>query len=242
MVRAPDPLGDAAVQPATDLAVLAAWAPELAETFVALSSDLALVVDDEGRIVQLAGRSGTPLGSPAWVGRAWVDTVSADSRAKVEQMLAELKRNGRTPRREVNHLADDGANVPMAYAAVRLGPAGPVLAVGHDLLAQALLQQRFVEAQLALERSYWASAGSAQARRDDDGEPGEEQLRAERDLLLALRRLVERVGHREGKLLLRDVRDLAERHFLSLALEREGRAAKAVKTPAARRRRRNRAS
>ena len=43
----------------------------------------------------------------------------------------------------------------MAYSAARLGESGPMLAVGHDLRAQAALQQRFVAAQEALERSYW---------------------------------------------------------------------------------------
>jgi transcriptional regulator PpsR len=43
----------------------------------------------------------------------------------------------------------------MAFAAIRLGAGGPVLAVGRDLRAIAAIQQRFVEAQQELERDYW---------------------------------------------------------------------------------------
>ena len=46
-------LGGAPHHPA-DLQVLAAWAPELADTFVALACDIALVIDTDGRIAKLA--------------------------------------------------------------------------------------------------------------------------------------------------------------------------------------------
>jgi transcriptional regulator PpsR len=38
---------------------------------------------------------------------------------------------------------------------VRLGAAGPVLAVGRDLRAVAAIQQRFIDAQQEMERDYW---------------------------------------------------------------------------------------
>ena len=42
----------------------------------------------------------------------------------------------------------------MAFTALRLGPDGPALAVGHDLRAVALMQQRFMHVQQELERGY----------------------------------------------------------------------------------------
>ncbi|RYY68124.1 MAG: hypothetical protein EOO24_52555, partial [Comamonadaceae bacterium] len=67
-----------------DLGALARWAPELAKTFVSLSSDIALVIDRGGVIREVAQGDVDPL-SPAaydWVGRRWVDTVSGDTRSK----------------------------------------------------------------------------------------------------------------------------------------------------------------
>jgi transcriptional regulator PpsR len=60
-----------------------------------------------------------------------------------------------TQRREVNHRVESGGDVPVAYAAVRLGRNGPVLAVGRDLRAVTAIQQRFIDAQQAMERDYW---------------------------------------------------------------------------------------
>jgi transcriptional regulator PpsR len=43
----------------------------------------------------------------------------------------------------------------VVFAAIRLGRDGPVLAVGRDMRAIAAIQQRFLDAQQALERDYW---------------------------------------------------------------------------------------
>jgi hypothetical protein len=220
-----------------DLEVLAAWAPELADTFVALSCDIALVIDADGRIATLAQHEAQPIAPPAWIGTAWVDTVSPDSRAKVEQILSDVVATGQARRREINHPDAIGGAAPVAYSAARLGERGPTLAVGHDLRAQAALQQRFVAAQEALERSYW----NAHRHLQDGGAPpalmthDEKQALGlnnadapstrdidESELVRALGRLVERIGHEELQGLLRDARRLAERHFLARAAQRAG--------------------
>jgi hypothetical protein len=222
-----------------DLQVLAAWAPELADTFVALACDIALVIDAEGRIAKLAQHETHPIAPPSWIGCDWAQTVSPDSRPKIMQMLADVAATGHARRREVNHPDAIGGPAPVAYSAARLGETGPMLAVGHDLRAQAALQQRFVAAQEALERSYWnAQQQRAPARRDapalmtrDEkdslglgkvaGELDDAEL-ADHELTRALGRLVDRIGHDELPGLLRDARRLAERHFLARALKRAG--------------------
>lgn len=139
-----------------DLGVLSELAPQLAQTFVSIASDIALVIDDDGVICNVAlGAEPLTGGASHWVGRQWVDTVTGDTRRKVEQMLTEARAGRVTQRREVNHHADGGTEIPVAYSAVRLGAKGPVLAVGRDLRSVAAIQQRFVEAQQALERDYW---------------------------------------------------------------------------------------
>ena len=52
----------------SDLQVLAAWAPELADTFVALSCDIALVIDEKGRIARMAQHDAHPIAPAAWIG------------------------------------------------------------------------------------------------------------------------------------------------------------------------------
>ena len=229
------PLG--APHPA-DLQVLAAWAPELADTFVALACDIALVIDADGRIVKLAQHETNPIAPASWIGCDWVQTASPDSRSKIEQMLADVAATGHARRREVNHPDAIGGPAPVAYSAARLGDTGPMLAVGHDLRAQAALQQRFVAAQEALERSYWNAQQRAPKRNDppalmtrdekdslglgkDLGELDDTEL-ADHELTKALGRLVDRIGHDELPGLIRDARRLAERHFLARALKRAG--------------------
>ncbi len=140
-----------------DLAAFSDWASELAQTFVSLASDIALIVDRNGVITSVAQAQGRPFASaPAsWVGQAWVDTVTGETRAKVELLLKEVAAEGLSRRREVNHPADAGTTIPVAYTVIRLGDNGPVLAVGRDLRAMAAIQQRFLDVQQDLERGYW---------------------------------------------------------------------------------------
>jgi transcriptional regulator PpsR len=140
-----------------DLSALSRLAPELAETFVTLASDIALVLDSSGTIRKVALGTDAPLTPDAgtWVGRAWVDTVTGDTRGKIEALLREVAATGSSRRSEVNHPSPSGIDIPVAYAAIRLGADGPVLAVGRDLRAIAAIQQQFVDAQQEIEREYW---------------------------------------------------------------------------------------
>lgn len=142
-----------------DLGPLSGCASELAEAFVSLASDIALVIDEEGVIRSVAQSASAPISAEAehWIGRPWIDTVSTDTRRKVELMLGDLKSTGVARRRELN-IGGAGASVsgvPVAFSALRLGALGPVLAVGRDLRAVSAIQQRFLDAQQELERGYW---------------------------------------------------------------------------------------
>jgi transcriptional regulator PpsR len=133
--------------------MLAGLAPELAETFVSVASDLALVIDLDGTIrsVAVSGKAAVGL-EHDWVGRHWADTVTIESRPKVAQMLRDVNLAGVTRRRQVNHPGVQGTDVPVAYAVIRLGDRGPLLAVGHDQRPLAEIQQRFMKSQLQMER------------------------------------------------------------------------------------------
>ena len=131
---------------------------ESAATLITAASDLSLVIDSKGLIRDVA--VGSDELSQAleeageWTGRAWVSTVTPETRAKVEALLGEVA--GETiPRwRQVNHPVPGGADIPVLYSAVQISR-GRTVAVGRDLRPVAALQQRLVEAQQSIERDYW---------------------------------------------------------------------------------------
>ena len=139
-----------------DLGALAGLAPALANTFASIASDIALVIDAAGVIRNVAlGDAAIGRRADQWVGCHFTDTVTQDTRSKIEQLLQEVQRTGVSRRREVNVPGVGGTSIPVAFAAIRLGADGPVLAVGRDLRAIAAIQQRFLDAQQELERDYW---------------------------------------------------------------------------------------
>jgi transcriptional regulator PpsR len=146
--------------PLGDLGPLSQWAPELAEAFVRLSSDIALIVRPDGTIEKVVQSGASPLAPAAieWVGRPWADTVTGDTRTKIENLIKEVVDTGVGRRREVNHPSSPGNvmnAIPVAYTALRLGVGGPLLAVGRDLRAIAAIQQRFLDVQRETEKVYW---------------------------------------------------------------------------------------
>ena len=150
-------LAHAAELSASDAAErLSDLAPEVASTVVRVAGDIALVVGDDGIIRSVAeGAVPLPAASHSWVGRAWVDTVDSAARQKVEALLQEAQHHGVSRRRELSHRSATGGDIPVSWAAVRLGERGPLLVVGRDLRAVSAIQQRFLDTQQALEREYW---------------------------------------------------------------------------------------
>ena len=137
-------------------APLSGLAPDWAAKLITATSEVALVVDRGGiiRHVEFSGAEAPVDGAEGWIGTPWVDTVTSESRGKVEQMLREATTSGTTRRRQVNHPSRAGADIPVAYNAVRAED-GSVVAVGRDLRAISTLQQRLVDTQQAMERDYW---------------------------------------------------------------------------------------
>jgi transcriptional regulator PpsR len=98
----------------------------------------------------------TALGGPAaWTGKPWLETVTVESRPKVESLLRDASGGGAARWRQVNHPVAAGPDVPVSYATVDLQRDGRMIAIGRDLRAVAALQQRLVDAQQAIERDYW---------------------------------------------------------------------------------------
>lgn len=131
-------------------------APDWAAKLITATSEVALVVDRDGiiRHVSFSGAEPPIEGADDWVGKPWSETVTADSRGKIDLLLKEAASTGTTRRRQVNHPARTGADIPVAYNAVR-AEGGAVIAVGRDLRTISMLQQRLVDTQQAMERDYW---------------------------------------------------------------------------------------
>lgn len=155
------------------LAAVAGMAPHLAHAFASLACDLALVLDPDGFITLVAHSASAPLAAATqgWVGRSFVDCVTMETRHKVEGLRADLAAQGLARRRELNLPQGDGAPIPVAFSALRLGDTGPCIAAGHDLRSLAQMQQRFLRVQQELERGYGRALRAALRRaRLADGE------------------------------------------------------------------------
>ena len=126
---------------------------DVAARLLAAAGDVALVLDGEGVIRDVA--IGNPELSDAadWVGEPWVETVARESRRKVTEMLRDADSNEPRRWRQVNHLIGDG-EVPIRYLALQTGEDGRIVAIGRDLRATAALQQRLLQAQQVMERDH----------------------------------------------------------------------------------------
>ena len=139
----------------------AQWLAEIdvdtAAMLIAAAADLVLIVDKEGAVRDFAFQNDTLAGAFAghqqWLGRAWRDTVTVESRVKVDEMLHDA-REGATRGRQVNYDAAQANDIPMMFSVLPVGQTGNVIAFGRDLRSFAALQQRVVDVQQSFERDY----------------------------------------------------------------------------------------
>jgi transcriptional regulator PpsR len=125
-------------------------------------SDFAAVLDRRGVILDLSSNlEDLPAETlEGWTGRAWLDLVAEDSRAKVTDLLALAAGSAadppspRTLWRHINHPMAGGNDLPLLCTVRSIGARGRVLVIGRDMRPQAELQRRLVDAQQAIERDY----------------------------------------------------------------------------------------
>lgn len=127
-----------------------------AARLLSAAGDIALIIDKNGTIKDAAFASEdlSREYSSKWIDRNWVETVTIESKEKIESLLKEASA-GRAPRwRQVNHPNITGTDVPIMYSAVNVGSAGSVVAVGRDLRGMATLQTKLIETLQSMEREY----------------------------------------------------------------------------------------
>jgi transcriptional regulator PpsR len=131
---------------------------------VGASSDIALVLDDEGTILEVMAQRDElgARGTRDWLGRPWVQTVTVESRQKVEALLRDVQAAADAGRwRQVNHPVKGGDDLPLLYSTMRVvgddsrSGKGRIVAFGRDLRDTMALQRRLIESQQAMERDYW---------------------------------------------------------------------------------------
>ena len=131
---------------------------DAAALLIAAAADVAVILDNDGVIRDRAFQSEALALEFAdhdhWVGKAWRDTVTIESRNKIDEMLADVHdrplRNGR----QVNYPAVRGNDIPILFSVLPVGQTKQVIAFGRDLRAFATLQQRVVDVQQSFERDY----------------------------------------------------------------------------------------
>jgi transcriptional regulator PpsR len=127
-----------------------------AAALLAAAADVALLVDEQGviRDVSIGSTELADIPHADWVGRRWADTVTVESRPKVEELLRDRSPESSQRWRQVNHPSERGADLPMMYSAIHAGPGGRIVAIGRDMRALASVQQRLIAAQQSMERDY----------------------------------------------------------------------------------------
>ena len=119
-------------------------------------SDIALVIDAQGTVVDvsLAKPELTLLGCQDWLGKPWVETVTSESRTKVQELLDAAREARDSGWRHINHPVPGGQDMALQYTGMPTGQDGRLLVLGRDLEEIASLQRRLVETQQSMERDF----------------------------------------------------------------------------------------
>ncbi|MEJ2534086.1 MAG: transcriptional regulator PpsR [Gammaproteobacteria bacterium] len=128
----------------------------MASFLVAASGDLSLVVDREGVVADVAyGDERDPIReADDWVGKAWLETVTPESRPKVHDLLTVTAESAPSSWRQVNHPDGEAQDIPVLYRAITRDDEGNLIVVGRDLRAMSDLQQQLLDVQHSMERDY----------------------------------------------------------------------------------------
>lgn len=138
--------------------VLAQLDPQASAELVTKMADFSLLLDTSGRILEMSVNSEELDGAVDgdWVGEPWLNTVSAESRSRVEDLLSRVQDNpGSVASCDAGHTLAEGGEFLVRYRAVSRPEDGDILVLGQDMRSEANLRQQLMNAQQALEQDYW---------------------------------------------------------------------------------------
>ena len=129
---------------------------ELSAALIAGSNDVSLVLDSGGvvRDVALGSRDPGLEVALGWIGKPWIDTVTAESHNKIKDLLSVSEGDKLSRWRHVNHPVEGRSDLPVMYKTMRSSDNDKIIAVGRDLRQVSDLQQRLLDVQQSLERDY----------------------------------------------------------------------------------------
>ncbi|WP_076364356.1 transcriptional regulator PpsR [Phaeovulum vinaykumarii] len=127
----------------------------LAEILVT-ASDFALILSAEDRILSvLVNPHHRTFGRlKHWERQHVHDVLTSESRPKLDRRLEALRETGVSQSVELSHAEQAIWDFPVRYSLHRLSPDNTALMLGRDLRPIAEMQQKLVQAQMALERDY----------------------------------------------------------------------------------------
>src|SRR4051794_2261129 len=96
-------------------------------SLLTVAADVVLALDRGGTVRDAAFGSDELAAEwqAGWLGRPWIETVTVESRPKVETLLREAGAGGPPPGRAVDHPLPRGPDPPILYAALAPRPPGP---------------------------------------------------------------------------------------------------------------------
>lgn len=124
--------------------------------FATANSDVALVLGQDSKVIDIAYRDRAlkAWDLEDWVGKPWKDTVTVESRDKIDELLEESAKSSPTRSRQVNHPSKAGRDLPVGYRLVALSGWPHKVALGTDLRPMAEMQQRLIRSQMEMEKDY----------------------------------------------------------------------------------------
>ena len=131
---------------------------ETAARLITAASDIALVVSDPQRglirDVSFGSAELADVLADKWIGKQWIDTVTVESRPKIEALLRDASVKGAPRWRIVNHRSVSGPDTPVMYSTVEMPGEGHIVAFGRSMQSMATMQQQLITTQQSMEREY----------------------------------------------------------------------------------------
>ena len=127
-----------------------------AARLLAAACDLALVVEESGRIHDVSTNIAALQRANVadWIGANLFDLLTVEAKPKAERLIKDA-RAGLPPKwRELNIALQSGAQVTFECGAAPAGEKGRLVLFGRDLSVTASIQQRLIAAQAETEREY----------------------------------------------------------------------------------------
>lgn len=130
--------------------------PAQLATILSTAADVTVLLTADGVICDqvIAGPQMPSQLFVGWPGKSLSETVTVESRTKIDQLISDVG-NGLPSRwRQVNHPMRDGQDMPISYSALQAGPNGHIIAVGRDMSSFSAMQRRLLATEQAIEQEY----------------------------------------------------------------------------------------